>query len=296
MSSSDDSAKSIKYDTNIESDISVRNAGKLKLLECTGQTQITVGNATTRRTLSTNSHICGDMCSKLCIYTPEKSDIYYKIKAAHEEIIDGIVVQEDSGIFPDGTMYEKCFKEGIQIGDWLYYSKNGKILSSESYRKDVPIYNHAYYPNGKIACMMKYDHKTGVCIMYLFTPHGDKIKTDRDMISLDPSRGLFKLVRTWHSNGHLHTETPTYIAYNYLKPNINSNKGDTTWGVHREWYPNGQLKEESFISNCENNILFTRTWDKNSKCSCEWNCMGNNYTELGDGSYRFNGRIITYDE
>jgi antitoxin component YwqK of YwqJK toxin-antitoxin module len=236
-----------------------------------------------------------------CNVTPKKSDIYYKIKSAHDDIVTDVDVDvhECSGILPNGTIYEKYFKEGVQKGDWAYYSKNGETISAELYRKNIPVYNHAYYPNGKIACMMVYNHTNSVCTMTLFTPRGFKVTTVCNIIPLKKSNMIFKIVRTWHDNGHLHTELPMHIVHTYSNNSDDHSGGDTTsCGVHREWYHNGQLKKESFVTSCATNKLFTRTWNDAGACTCEWSWMGNTYKEYNNSeesgyTYTLNGKKIT---
>jgi hypothetical protein len=269
MSMFNTNIRSIEYDPVSESYTSVINAGIQESVNREVQTQntIAIGSAKNKR-ISINDHICDNRCSKSCILTPKKSDIYHKIKSAHDDIITGIISkQEKSGTLCDGTRYEKQFIGGLQMGDWAHYSKGGSVLSAASYRGDIPIYNHAYDPDGNILCAMSYDYKTGICIVNVFSPDGSRILVKCNKIEVSENRGKFKLQREWYGNGHLKSEQPMYIAHDYTNDKVLADHyGDTRWGVCRQWYPTGQLKEEKYFVECEANPMYSRDWDSAGKC------------------------------
>lgn len=228
-------------------------------------------------------HNCGPQCQQSCQYTPEKSAIYHKINAAYKSALSHSGVAERNGRWYNGT-YEKIFDDGIQFGDWVYYTKDGDILSSEIYRKGIPVQNHAYYPNGKAACVMSFNPKTDVFRMILFDPIGNRVFTGCRTLSLPSARGSFELLQEWHPTGHLLSEAPVFRVHDYASHSLFT-KGDTGFGVKRVWHINGSPKSEEFLF--EHKTLFSRKWNGKGEIICKWECNGSKYSELRGDSYGY---------
>lgn len=237
-------------------------------------------------------HVCGSPCKRECKYTPKKSAIYHKINAAYCDSIENPGITLRNGTCQYDITYEKMFEDGIQSGDWIYYSKGKDILSSEIYRKGIPIQNHAYYPNGKIACVMTYDTKTYYFRMLMFDPAGTRVFAGRRKLELSKSRGTFELHQVWHPSGHMESESPMYQNHNFLEK-MPFKEGQILYGVRRKWHSDGRPESEIFVFNSKN--LFSRRWSKTGEITCHWMRGVNEYKECPGPGYNFVLNGVAYN-
>jgi len=210
--------------------------------------------------------------------TPEKSELYYKIVNTYNECVDSIK-KSWSGTYNNSNIHwEKFIQSGVQVDDWIYYNSSGGIITSEIYRKNIPIKNYAFYPNGQVACACIYNPKTYDFEITLYDPFGKIISHNKRNIYIINTRANYTIIQKWHNSGHLKSETPTFAIIDYTSPDqVFSNSEIQSYGVYRTWFNNGELQSEKFYFD---KLIFERTWNKSGKCTCNVNTDNYHYSEI----------------
>lgn len=157
--------------------------------------------------------------------------VHYKGKLYTGKVFDS---------YPTGEIqFEGEYKNGIEIGDWIYYFKNGKIESEKHYffeysnnlEKNIPkpykVWKN-YYPNGKLASIESWDNygiRNG--ITELFDDNGFKTYTVNYVDDYKDGNEI-EYYEPYYKNGKAKYQL----------------KSKMTWptGVKTEYFKNGKIK------------------------------------------------------
>jgi antitoxin component YwqK of YwqJK toxin-antitoxin module len=199
-------------------------------------------------------------CDHIGSPSPEKSRIYHSVAKTFDissDIVTIATINHNNGKIAS----EKTFIGDIQIGDWAYYDKFGKISAAGIYRNDTPIKNISYYPYmNKPACVMITDRKKQMVYAIILDITGKKLMYVTHKIGHDTKNRKTIMQREWWPNGNLKSETPSYYSMNYRTNNMEYSECNE-FCVSRKWKNNGQLKRETYYFAKNSKWSYSVNWE-----------------------------------